>query len=307
MESPDHSLYVYEFYGCGLRSSIALPFLDPLSNPERARYEITFDVDYVQSIPDGPVLTQSAEGYIITFGDHACYKLSHENNRFEIRTKSTEILFSTMFNLPVSIFLANKGGILLHCSSFIHDKSALCFCGNKGVGKSTWISMCLDRFPFFSDDTLAVFGDESRMECKAAGKFIKLHEDSAKAHGISEDQFRELRKNTQGKAYVDVAHRALPEAGEPSPKAVFHLSRYAGDCMTVKRVNSDLERTAILLTSIVGMRHFNGALLDMVRTSEVFNKLVSDVPFFRLYLPRDLGLLRDAVDEFSDMLPSLVG
>lgn len=295
--------YIYNFYGYNLYSNVYLPLLHQYDKLSPTVGNIKFNVMISDNVPAKPLMVKEEEGiYRATFKDLASYEINCNHNEINVVAKNLDCVTSTMFNFPMSIFIAVQGGVLIHGSSLCYEDSLMCFCASKGTGKSTWVTQCLNYFLFYSDDTLAVRYEKEDMRCDRASTFVKLTETSSAFFNITGESFDNLKKNISGKGYLDVSSKAYI-GNECSPKlsAIFLLSRYEKEGIAIKEVYATLTKETILLTNIVGSRRYPLSLLNIVRNSKTFRNIVSNIKFYRLYIPNDFDKLNESASQFSQL------
>lgn len=177
-------MYSYFFLGVYLETNRRIPFL---KSNEVGNYNINSECykkivahieiinDYKNENPYG-IRYISADVVCITF-QFVKYILFLKENRMEVYAKTTEFIFYTIFNVPLSFILSANDIILFHVSACLIDNTVCAFTGEKGMGKSTLIKKLMNRgIEIYSDDSIAIINQD--LECFNSYNFMKIKKDN---------------------------------------------------------------------------------------------------------------------------------
>ena len=150
--------YYYRIYGLTVKTNVPLTLL---AETDAAPEDLSIRVEYgaVQKSYDIRVLEDDGV-YRVNLGMLADYRIYPERGLMECTAEDYNGFFSTLFNIPFSIFFAVRSLRLLHCCAMTYKEKLICLAGEKGVGKST-VTSILDGgdFRLFSDDSLLISDD----------------------------------------------------------------------------------------------------------------------------------------------------
>ena len=268
-------LYSYYVYGEILLSNVKLPLLNTtvLYGVNNIRLNVRFG-----DVGDKNYILKLDYKYIVSFANTAIYYVYENEDRIDCTATDNESLFSTIFNIPFSIYFLMRNELLIHCCSMIIYDRCLCFAGNKGVGKSTLVSLlCDDEFIIFGDDTLRVKKDSTVYR---AHNLIKITDETA--NKISANYEVTSFRNLTGKVYG-----ILPNILDAYQfDTIIELLRI-NSAIAIRGINSIIVKNNIIKKNIVGVSYFDKYL---------FNKLQSvtlemDANCFVLTLPDGLQKL----------------
>lgn len=239
---------------------------------------------------ESPITVERLEGYYrIDLGKYAQYIVYTSRNRIECFAEDFESFFSTIFNLPFSIFFMTRDEVLLHACSMYYNGGLICFAGNKGVGKST-LSHLLDGddFRLYSDDTLRISNNVGYR----AHNLMKLTQETVDK--LSVKDILGVR-NVAGKAY----RRLISDHFQVPLKAIILLKRNShGISMNI--VEDELSVKKIYCSNIVGVSMFDSYLLKRLL---LLSRNIC-CPVFELNTPESLRQLISCRDSIIRLLRS---
>lgn len=278
--------YRYVIYGKNVLSNIDMPLLNETYDDSSADLSLTAEF---RDLPvcDNVLINHLDNKYSITLGDLAIYTLDYLNNSISCVAKNKEALFSTIFNIPFSIYFAIKGDILLHACTLLCDEGLIGIAGNKGVGKSTLSSiLSFSSLTQYSDDTIRLTNDHIAYR---AHNLTKHTEETAK---ILDEDYQSFPKNVTNKIYV-----SLPEKNTSYfLHSVIQLQR--GNSICFEKIESDVIRRQIYISNIVGVEWFNKDLLKIVYCNDQYK----NIKMFKLVVPNNLQLLIDSKIKLQEMI-----
>lgn len=266
--------YYYHIYQLVVQSNVPMPLLPECSTTPNV--DITIEVCYIPYLADNAIrVTESRGLYTVELGPYAVYTIDPINGRFECSAIHFEAFFSTLFNIPFSVYFALQGERLLHTCTMFYDQRLICFVGEKGSGKSTLTRM-LDGtvFRLYSDDTLRL--TESMIGYRAH-HLIKFTDQTTTALRLQTTNV----KNAVGKQYAYIA--SPPVAA--SVGALIAIKRTSAQ-PSVKKLSAPLARKTLFCGNIVGAQYFPALLLKAL-----FSESVPPFPCYMLCIPDGLTRL----------------
>lgn len=280
--------YQYYVYGELLICNIKLPILETVSQRQYCKKTIELNVN-IGHVGNDTGIKKNHNNYTVFFPQTAIYTIYEHIDRIDCIATSVEGCFSTLFNIPFSIYFLIRNEMLIHgCSMVKHDK-CLCFTGHKGVGKTTLVSL-LDGedLILWGDDTLRVKND---LTAYRAHNLIKITDETS--HSIM------LRYNvTQYKNLVGKSYGILPPYElQCTIGAIIELSR-SHTTAIIRPINEKLIRNIILKRNIVGINCFDKHLLDKIN----YIKLDSTIKCFSLVVPDSIAELNKKEKNIKEIL-----
>ena len=259
-------------------------------------FDIELNVTYkkIESI-NSVVISEEDDCFRIRISIYAVYTVYKTQDRIECEVFGFEEFFSTLFNIPFSVYCIIRGECVLHSCSVICNEQLICFAGEKGVGKSTLMKL-LDgeKMTAFSDDTIKVSVDKMAYK---AHSLMKLTENTVSALNVCKLLGV---KNAAGKQYV----RITSENTEKKIGAVILLKRGKYSKKIIPVVNSSL-KTGIFCENIVGINYFCTSLLS--RSLEISKNIELKINFGILSLPDDISKLCNIKNEIANVVELFAG
>lgn len=234
-------------------------------------------------------INDNNDGEFIIESPIASYSI--KNNLICAKSDSIDKIINTIYNLPSSIIALNNNDILLHASSVEFNGQIYAFCGEKGTGKSTFISYITKKYNFFSDDAIYLesFCDEE-IRCYSPNGFIKICTDVIEKHNVS--FFSEHKKicNYNNK----VVYEKISKCNNDSfyyLKKIFILKRKKIDSFYIRKVTTEYEKNMLLLDNIVGSKYIPKNLILKMIKSDIYQNIYKSIDFYYLVIKDDLEFL----------------
>lgn len=290
---------VYCIYGLSVESNLDLSDVDA-GHPGIC--DMRLHVSFAEMPPVQPIrILESEQWLTIELFPFAVYRLSRHSNDVFCQAADYESFYSTFFNLPFSVFLVQRGDLLLHASSLVHSQTGelLAFAGQKGVGKSTLVQLlCGETYQIYADDTLRIPMDTS-MGFRGNSLLKITPETSALIQG-------RLRltghQNAVGKNYA-----AIPtDSRQRQIRAIVQLARTPDASFSIRPVNAPLQRTQIICRHLTGIPFWTASMIQKVM------QLVKsvEIPVYSMRLPDSLHRLeqqtpdiRSALEQVTNVIP----
>lgn len=278
----------YTIYGIPVKCNHPISYLNMQSTSKAGLF---LSIQYMKTeLQMNQILIHSTQqGYRIQLAHYMDVLIHHDKPIIECQTEKEEYLFSTLFNIPFSVYFTLQNELLLHVSSMECQNRLLCFAGEKGTGKSTLVSALDGKFlQIYSDDTLRV--DRHQFGYRAH-PYTKLTNETLQKLNLKNYTDR---YNISGKRYCYIQ----TDANERKLAAFILLKRSNNiNCVNLYNMNHSLE-PPFLLQNIVGIQFFN---------SELIRKCLSLIQYFRincyiLEIPNDLNYLIDSKEEIISQI-----
>lgn len=256
--------------------------------------DLTVDVRYKNLDNNDVSIKSDGDRFDIKLGNLALYSIFPQKNAMSCIATNYESFFSTFFNIPFSVyFLCCKQEVLFHACSVLCNEELTCLTGDKGVGKSTLMSILdkMDDFEVFSDDTLRI--DKMSYGSKAHN-LAKQLPDTIKALNLSTLS----EKNVAGKSYIRFPYTV----GRAKIKNIIQLKRTKKYDFGLKKITTDMKKNSIFKTNVVGVSHMSHQLIFNILKLN----LVSNIEFYELYIPDDLNFIVSNTEKLNDMLLNAV-
>lgn len=282
--------YYYNIYGLIIRCNVCMPLL---KREAACIYNIDLTVIYENLPPNSLIkISENDEFYRVDLCSFASYKIHKNKQLIDCRAQNFTDFFSTFFNIPFSVYLMISGEVLFHTNTVLNNNKLICFCGKKGVGKSTLTNLINNEedFMLYSDDTIRVDKDYS---CMRAYNLIKLTEETLDAYKFDT---RTGVKNSAGKEYCIIK----AEEHKCKFKYIFQLSRCSE--FGISSVNNPALKRSIIVGNIVGVEYFCRSLLE--KTIDISKRIYAD--FYNLYIPNTLKALQNSRDDIRNAIANLI-
>lgn len=166
---------------------IALPMRADTGAVEVAKADVTMQVEDVPEhlediLHNGANWEINRNSFLLNLPDTGRF-MATDGNRISIcpapdMPVEDVLIFATGTGL--SAILYQRGGLLLHASSVVHEGRAYLFCGPSGAGKSTLsAALCRAGCDFLSDDMCAIIqSDQGPAMVERDGRALRLYADS---------------------------------------------------------------------------------------------------------------------------------
>ncbi len=276
---------LYYFYNFILKTDIGFEML--------VEYDKTLkDEDIVVSLFVNKERNEEPE-YIVPFKEDIRYYLYPKKNEIYVETGNLSYLYSSFFNIPMSVFSLFKNQAVIHCNALEFNNELYCFSGNKAIGKTT-LAMFLGKYcSIFSDDCVAVDScSDGRIYGYRAARTLKLCKKTYDL-SINDNCYEEHYDNLSRKANIllsDMQYKKAPI------RKIFFLVRGNGKEFVCDNVESLITKKVLLIQSIAGKDYISKDIIDIFGHTRLFSETIAQVPFYILKIP--------AVEEYDSQIQS---
>lgn len=240
----------------------------------------------------------------------ASYTINTKNKQISVLYNSVEEIRSTLFNLPMAAYAVYEGDLLLHASSIYQNGEIVAFCGSKGKGKSTLVSLFGNQTPIFSDDTIYLTDSSSSVVGCSSFYGLKLTEETwDNCKGNTEKIFGDFPRTIQNKAFVPAKEIGLmmyeesrDDMFKPKLTSIVVLHRTTDAFPRIIPIENMIEKTSVLLENCVGTAFFSHSMLNGLITSKLFKSVVRNCRFYNLYIPDSLVWLKKNYINLLEMI-----
>lgn len=239
------------------------------------------DEDIVVSLFVNKELEEEPE-YIVPFKEDIRYYLYPKKNEIYVETGDLIYLYSSFFNIPMSVFSLFNNKAIIHCNALEFNNELYCFSGNKAIGKTT-LAMFLGKYcSIFSDDCVAIDScSDGRVYGYRAAHTLKL---SRKTYDIviNDNCYEEHFDNLSQKSNIllpDMQYKKTPI------KKMFFLVRGNDKEFVCDKVESLITKKVLLIQSIVGKDYIPKSVIDIFGRTKLFSETIAQVPFYILKIP----------------------
>ena len=249
--------------------------------------------DIVVSLCINKELKEEPE-YIVPFKEDIRYYLYPKKNEIYVETGDLSYLYSSFFNIPMSVFSLYKNKAVIHCNALEFNNELYCFSGNKAIGKTT-LAMFLGKYcSIFSDDCVAIdsFSD-GRIYGYRATRTLKLCKKTYDI-AINDNYYEEHFDHLSQKANIllsDMQYKKAPI------RKMFFLVRGNGKEFVCDKVESLITKKVLLIQSIVGKDYIPKNVIDIFGRTQLFSETIAQVPFYILKIP--------PVEEYDSQIQTL--
>ena len=280
-------MFYYRIYGLIVRCNVDMSLLMPVEETEYYDMEISVLYNVLPS-SSRIKISEHIDFYRVELCSFAEYKIFKEKALIECNASCETDFFSTLFNIPFSVYFMMKDEVLFHTNTVLRNGSLFMFCGEKGVGKSTLTGIINNEkdFELYSDDTIRIDGSGS---CFRASDLIKLTVETLNSLIIGK---RTGVKNSVGKEFCFI------EAGEQECNFRFVFRLHRGADFKIKKINNAAIKKSILIGNIVGVEYFCRSLLE--KAISVSDKLSPE--YYEMRVPNGLEKLEDCCSDICETL-----
>lgn len=287
--------YYYRIYGMIIVSNIEMPLLPQVPcSSEDGTVELIIEFGRIKN--NGiSIMSKSDDCILININNYANYTLYFRQNRITCLASDFEAFFSTLFNIPFSIFFILKGKILLHACGLSVSNKVFGLAGDKGVGKSTLSNLLNgENFRFFSDDTMLICSDNT---VKRAHNLIKITDETISALELNDIL---SVKNATGKSY-----RYIEEDVDDIKKiisCIMQIKRSEDNIVKIVKIDSILAKRQMLIHNIVGIDYFGKQMFKSLMSMDIS----INISYYSLYVPNSLDELINKKQEIINSIKELV-
>lgn len=220
--------------------------------------------------------------YVVPFKEDIRYYLYIKKNEIYVETGDLNYLYSSFFNIPMSVFSLFKNKAIIHCNALEFNNELYCFSGNKAIGKTT-LAMFLEKYcSIFSDDCVAIDSvSGERVYGYRAAHTLKLCKNTYDLV-VNDECYKEHLDNLSQKANIllpDMQYKTLPI------RKMFFLVRGNSEEFVCDKVESPITKKVLLIQSIVGKDYIPKSVIDIFGRTKVFSETISQVQFYILKIP----------------------
>jgi hypothetical protein len=202
-------------------------------------------------------------------------------------SSTPETVQKLLFGWATAGILQQRRTLALHASSVAFDSSAIAFCGDSGVGKSTLVGLLANRgLTVLDDNILALLINEREIRAHPGIGYIRLLQDALKKMGqdVSGLQRIDNSESASGKYILPLKHDY--QCNKPTKlKRVYILKHGLSLCM---RSLLAREKIDALRENIFMLRFAKG----LARTADMFEQLLmlgAQVEVIELTVPHEKG------------------
>ncbi len=280
-------MYFYNIYGKAVGINVKLPLLKEI---ETVDCDIHIFVEYTTIDGDeGIHIIEDAGKFTVQLGKLALYTIDTLENRFYCKSRDFEAFFSTLFNIPFSVYCLSKNEILFHASSLVYNGQVICLTGCKGAGKSTLTEILnqYDEFQIFGDDTVCI---DNNLICNRAHNLLKQTPETVNALEIKTLD----EKNVAGKFYTNFNS----DLNTSKIKKIIQIVRTESDEFELKLATTHLKINNIFKTNIVGISHMPFCLIAKALKLNID----SNVCVYELFVPNNLKCLLENKIQLKELI-----
>lgn len=285
------TVLVYSIYGLSVESNLELSYVDA-GRPGVC--DMRLHVSFAEMPPVQPIrILESEQWLTIELFPFAVYRLDRHSNDVFCQAADYESFYSTFFNLPCSVFLLQRGDLLLHASSLVHSQTGelIGFAGQKGVGKSTLVHLlCGETYQIYADDTLRIPMDTS-MGFRGNSLLKLTPETSALIQGRLQ---LTGHQNAVGKDYAAIS----TDSRQRPIRAIVQLTRTSEATFSIRPVIAPLQRAQIICRHLTGIPFWTASMIQKVM--QLVKKV--EIPVYSMRIPDSLHRLEQ---QKSDILSAL--
>lgn len=284
---------VYRFYRDRLRSNF-----DIGDRLDETGYDLTLFAQQGNPYSDQPEhIFEDHDGIFHIQSPFASYRIGSEQRRIWVEYDDDESVRSTIFHLPAAALAMGEGNLLLHASALYTNGRVIAFCGPKGMGKSTLISLLGQFSPIFSDDTMFLSERDSQVCAYAQAGRLRLTKETCQIHSSNPCLYEDAPKSIQGKAYMnasEIGAQPYVASGNTVPilSTIVVIHRHVSPDFRIRPVDSLLEKTSLLMANCIGILFLTTQSRKRLCTGKTFQQVLSTVRFLHLYLPNRLACLK---------------
>ncbi|WP_322978110.1 hypothetical protein [Pseudomonas sp. C11] len=294
----------YRISGLNVASDIELPMRSRLNTEDAQHVDVTLHVNEVPTQLSHP--TRSGPNWS---ADETSFLLDLPGIGRFIASNGQRLTLQPADGIPLDDILVfatgtalagilyQRGALLLHGSSIVHEGRAFVFCGPSGAGKST-LAAALNQAgcSFLADDVCSIELVAGAPRVHADGRALRLYADSIGQVGLKDAVGPKVRMHIE-KFHVQPSTSLYREDGIPLA-AIYMLSdSNAASPPGISRLPSLTAAQALLRNTY--RRRLALAYSSQGQLATQTAALLSSVPVFRLHRPRDFDCLAETVESLQ--------
>ncbi len=296
-------MFQYYLYGFKLLSNYELNILDVYSN-QIFMDVVTLEISLCDNncVDDKMFVSVNMRDEIdeLELNSNIKYRLDYNSNIIFAQAITLEQIQSTLLNLPFALFLVRKQMLLLHGSGFICNNHLIPICAPKGSGKTTLVSAIVKkRYPFFSDDTIAICLHE-RIVGYSGANCLKLTETAYEALQLHSENC-DLRRNIQNKIYLKPPDKWTHRTTCQPIDSIIVIQRENSKKVSLNKVSNTFNKKMLLHFNICGTNSLGYKFCDMVEKSFLFNEITDKVVFYKIIIPNNLEEIEKTADDIAEI------
>ena len=277
----------YFMFGQTVESTISLPYLP--ESDAAPDFSLIWNQLHLDTEEDRLYAEMDGSACNVWMGCLGKYRIDPQERIIHAQTDGENMCYSTLFNIPMSIYFALRGDLLLHCSSVSAHGKLYSFCGNKGSGKSTLTTLISESYGgFYNDDSLRVSEDLSAWGGLQA---VKLQDDTL--HFISCNKNNTLHQT----AFQKWLYCQEPVYQPARLHHVIFLRRSPStDSFKVEKITSKIHVYLKLIENVIGFNScFPENLKNRILSTGLLEQISRRLPCYYLTCPNSLEGLRRAL------------
>ena len=282
--------FYYNIYGLRTKCNVYMELLTQSTPHEKIDIEIVVNYETIP-LSDKIKISKIKDNYEIVLCNHARYVVYPFQSKIECTAVTFEAFFSTLFNIPFSVYFMLRGEMLLHCCTMTHNNKLICFMGEKGVGKSTLTKLLNgDVLKQYSDDTL-------RVAC--GGKAFRAHnliKYTPETVAVTKNNNITNNRNLSGKVYAYI----LEQCVDIAISRTFVIKRSNIFYPRLSDISTKLQ-PAVILDNIVGINYFDCDLLKLALNYVKTNRFYCS----ELSIPNNISDLVQSYDEIINIIDDI--
>ena len=282
-------MFSYFIYGLTAQLNIQLPFLE---QEKVDTVDLYIHVEFIDISDSTVSWPEKKNAYFLDLSPYGIYYVHSERNRIDCYAPNLQSFFSTVFNVPFSIYFLFRNELLLHTSSMLYKGSLLCFSADKGKGKSTLVSYLnhCKELRIYADDTLRVAKGGLAYR---ANHLIKLTDETVNSFQTNTNC---LGRNVTQKQYFEF------KTCDQKVKCqnIIVIERDTSNTINFFRIENMVEKKLVLSNAIVGNQFFDKSLL--LSAMYLIKEFYGHFSYHRLYIPSTLTELAQKKDKIAEMV-----
>lgn len=294
----------YRISGLNVASDVELPMRNRLDTEDAQPVDVTLHVDEVPThlshpTRSGPNWNADETNFLLNLPGIGRFMAS-DGRRLTMQAADGMplddiLVFAT--GTALAGILYQRGALLLHGSSVVHEGRAFVFCGPSGAGKST-LAAALNQAgcSFLADDVCSIELATSAPRVHADGRALRLYADSIGQVGLTDAVGPKVRMHID-KFHVQPSTSLCREDGIPLA-AIYMLSdSNAASPPGINRLPPLAAAQALLRNTYcrrLALAYSNQGQLAIQTAA-----LLSSIPVFRLHRPRDFNCLAETMESLQ--------
>lgn len=234
----------------------------------------------------------------ISFSEGISYYIVKPKNSIYVFTENINLVFISLFNIPMSAYCLLDNRLLLHCNTLITNNTLFCIGGKKGVGKTTMSLFLSKKYEIYSDDSLSIDNIDN-MICGFSGSdYIKISKNTYDLY-INDGKFGDYYNEFSEKAIINLER---PMSNPLRLTHFFYLVRGNIDKPVFTKVNLNAAKASIIIESVLGKNYIDGSLLKNIYKTPLYDSLIKNVFYYIVTVPELEKYDRKFINNFETVL-----